>query len=518
MRATKKLKSRQNHDQAQSTFHFPLRVKWTVAVGLTIFLTLILFASVFYAAFNHHLLQQEEQTTSKVAQLVTKRLKPIKGNWTAEKAVAALTPNIAKKSDPANKFSDANASIYQDGVVRELARSDMAVVVYDSQAQKIFQTHQTPLLFKAVEHKQQQLQWHNQRRFLSLTLPVSTKGKSPQRLGYVFVVNRMDNLNQSTRRLRVQLAILTILAVLFSGLIGYLTVYRLSKRLHLISQTIAKIDRSPESTARIPQLAGNDEISELAQQFNEMLDEVQAYIEQQKEFVGDVSHELRTPIAVMQGHLQLLNRWGKDDPKVLAESLQAASQEATRMNSLVEEMLQLTRVEQFNSKTVKERVNVGEVMATVVNNMRLLHPDFQIRMDLERGSDVPVRMHRAHLEQILTILIDNAVKYSTARKEILLGAARDEMQVELVVQDFGMGISPEAQQRIFDRFYRVDKARSRARGGNGLGLAIAYRLARAYGGDISVKSIVDSGSVFRITLPVDQKPERKKANKIDTKT
>lgn len=517
MSTTKKLKSRQKHDQTQSTFHFPLRVKWTVAVGLTIFFTLILFASVFYAAFNHHLLQQEKQTTSKVAQLVTKRLEPIKGDWTADEAVAALTPNVTEKGDDQNSSQDAKPSIYQDVVVRELARSDIAVVVYNQHAQKIFQTHQTQLPFKRVKKKQQQVQRHHQRRFLTLTLPVSSKGKSPQRLGYVFIVNRMDNLNQSTRRLRVQLAILTILAVLFSGLIGYLTVYRLSKRLHLISQTIAKIDRSPESTARIPKLAGNDEISELAQQFNEMLDEVQAYIEQQKEFVGDVSHELRTPIAVMQGHLQLLNRWGKDDPKVLAESLQAASQEASRMNSLVEEMLQLTRVEQFNSKTVKERVNVGDVMATVINNMRLLHPDFQIRMDLERGSDVPVRMHRAHLEQILTILIDNAVKYSTERKEVLLGAARDEMQVELVVQDFGMGISREAQQRIFDRFYRVDKARSRARGGNGLGLAIAYRLARAYGGDITVKSVVNSGSVFRITLPVDPPPQPKKENKTEPK-
>ena len=206
-------------------------------------------------------------------------------------------------------------------------------------------------------------------------------------------------------------------------------------------------------------------------------------------------------MAVIEGHLNLLNRWGKDDPEVLDESLKAASQEAERMNSLIEEMLQLTRAEQVESKNVQEITDVREVIMGVVDSIQMLHQDFSILSDIEMNADVSVRMTRNHLEQILIILLDNAVKYSTKRKEVHLSADTTPQEIHIVVQDFGMGISPESQQRIFDRFYRVDKARSRERGGNGLGLSIAYRLVKAYGGQLTVDSVEGSGSMFKVTLP-----------------
>ena len=132
----------------------------------------------------------------------------------------------------------------------------------------------------------------------------------------------------------------------------------------------------------------------------------------------------------------------------------------------------------------------------------MIHPDFDFVLDNELTGPTMVNIYRNHFEQILIILLDNAVKYSQKRKEVHVSMDRDERSVQVVVQDFGEGIAPENIKKIFNRFYRVDKARSRDKGGNGLGLAIAQRLVEGYHGEITVESAPGHGSLFRITLPL----------------
>ncbi|WP_261806164.1 HAMP domain-containing sensor histidine kinase [Lapidilactobacillus luobeiensis] len=498
----------QETTQPKKRMRLTLRVKWSAAVGLTIFFTFVIFASIIYATFSNNLLAQEKTATAETTKLVTDRLSTVKKNLTIAKVVPLMTPEYYQNEgvDGASTNQNNSDPFYEDSVFNQLSRSDLSVAIYNRQKEQVFISRDTTIKFKAVTKRTQQIVQAEGRRVIVTTIPVY--GRATQRLtGYVMLVNRMDSLYHATQELRWQMIILIAVAVLFSGSIGYIIVHRLLKRLNLISKTIRTIDQAPESTARIPKLSGNDEISDLAQQFNSMLDQIQQYIEQQKQFVGDVSHELRTPVAVIQGHLQLLNRWGKDDPEVLAESLAAATQEATRMNSLIEEMLQLTRAEQVELKSVHEVADVPAVIAQVVDNIQMLHPDFLVQADVELPAGITVRMNRHHLEQILIILLDNAVKYSATRKEVHLGADRGQHNIHIVVQDFGLGISAQDQQRIFNRFYRVDKARSRERGGNGLGLSIAYRLVKAYGGDLTVESVENSGSLFKVSLPLDPEIE-----------
>ena len=143
-----------------------------------------------------------------------------------------------------------------------------------------------------------------------------------------------------------------------------------------------------------------------------------------------------------------------------------------------------------------------EVVHQVYNNFKMIHPDFEFMLDDDLRHDEVVKIYRDHLEQILIILCDNAVKYSGEQKRIHLSLSRNLQAVEIGVQDFGEGISPAELSKVFDRFYRVDKARSRKKGGNGLGLAIAKRLIEGYHGTITVESQVGSGSLFRLTLPI----------------
>ncbi|MCP9327487.1 histidine kinase dimerization/phospho-acceptor domain-containing protein, partial [Leuconostoc mesenteroides] len=155
---------------------------------------------------------------------------------------------------------------------------------------------------------------------------------------------------------------------------------------------------------RVPEMKHQDELTDLSRLFNDMLDRMQRYIEQQQQFVEDVSHELRTPVAIIQGHLDLLNRWGKDDPQVLAESISDSLKEITRMKSLVQEMLDLSRAEQVEIHFGKEVTDAREVALQVFNNFKMIHPDFVFLIDDDLKDETPVKIYRNHLEQVLIIL------------------------------------------------------------------------------------------------------------------
>jgi signal transduction histidine kinase len=177
-------------------------------------------------------------------------------------------------------------------------------------------------------------------------------------------------------------------------------------------------------------------------------------------------------------------------------------QETKRMNNLVKEMLDLSRAEQVDIQFRDATTVVNDVVNQVYNDFKMIHPDFVFMLDDDLHRPVKVRMHRDHLEQVLIILCDNAIKYSTERKEVHITLSKSLDAVEIAVQDFGEGIAPDETKKVFDRFYRVDKARSRKKGGNGLGLAIAKRLVEGYHGTISLESSLGYGSVFRVTLPI----------------
>src|SRR5699024_4209827 len=285
--------------------------------------------------------------------------------------------------------------------------------------------------------------------------------------GYLIVDNSMDQQNQVLKSLRHWMIGLSIIAIVIFICLSYLIVNSVVHTIKKKSQISRYINKDPTERRRVPDLHHNDELGELATSFNEMLDRMQAYMQQQKQFVGDVSHELRTPVAVIEGHSNLLERWGKDDPQVLEESIQASLQESKRMKHLIQEMLDLTRAEQVDLQYPDKTADVNEVLNRTVNDMRMIHKDFTITYDdSDLKPDTIIKIYRNHLEQILIILIDNAIKYSTDRKEILVDAATEKDKVKISVQDFGEGIAPEEQDKIFNRFYRVDKARTREKGGN----------------------------------------------------
>lgn len=244
-----------------------------------------------------------------------------------------------------------------------------------------------------------------------------------------------------------------------------------------------------------------NELKDLAQVINTMLDRIEHSYNSQKQFVSDASHELRTPIAVIRGYTDMLKRWGKDDPEVLDEGINAISLETASMKDLVENLLFLARhdkktlmmeMSDFDPAAVIEEVHREESMVDP-NHTFTLHNEEHMLLNADRNM----------VKQVLRILTDNAIKYSPAGTEIALAVTRTpEGLCCLSVTDHGSGIGNEDLPKIFDRFYRADRARHSESGGHGLGLSIARIIVVAHKGQIKVHSKLGEGTSFSVLLPL----------------
>ena len=246
-----------------------------------------------------------------------------------------------------------------------------------------------------------------------------------------------------------------------------------------------------------------NELKDLAHVINRMLDRIEVSYNSQKQFVSDASHELRTPISVIRGYTDMLRRWGKDDPEVLEEAISAIYQETEGMKDLVESLLFLAR---HDKKTLMMEVSAFDPAALVEEVRKeeaMVHTEHGF--EISGAESMEISADRGMVKQVLRILCDNAVKYSPAGTEVTLSCGKDPAgNCVLTVQDRGQGISREDLPKIFDRFYRGDKARKAEGGGHGLGLSIARIIVVAHDGKINVRSKPGEGTVFAVTLPAGQ--------------
>ncbi|GAY72857.1 HAMP domain-containing sensor histidine kinase [Lentilactobacillus kosonis] len=479
-----------------------LTIKWSFFTSIGVFIILLVFSMLIYNRFTNVLIQQERGYINDTLMTVSGRLANFDSPINQKNANSVLRPDIDDKSNnnvPIDRQT--HQSIYSDSLFVNLSRDSMVVNVYDNNKRLLFESRESNFKFKRTDTKSIALTRENGSQVLVGRMPVQSK-KNGSLVGYIQVTDTLANYHQTVRKLVAIMAILLVLSVLIAVIVSYILAAELLKPMKEIRNTISEIKENPDSDERVPELHTNDEIADLGNLFNSMLDQTQRYMNQQSQFVEDVSHELRTPVAVIQGHMEMLLRWGKDDPQVLDESLKASLQETKRMQSLVAEMLDLSRAEQIEINYSDEVTNVNEVFNQVNNDFKMIHPEFTFIVDNDTYNDVSVQIYRNHLEQILVILIDNAIKYSKDRKEIHTSISSTDSTVNIAVQDFGEGIASDDVAKVFNRFYRVDKARSRDKGGNGLGLSIAQRLVEAYHGDISIESSLGYGSIFQIKFPI----------------
>lgn len=246
-----------------------------------------------------------------------------------------------------------------------------------------------------------------------------------------------------------------------------------------------------------------DELKDLAMTFNHMMAEIEGNYDREKQFVSDASHELRTPIAVVKGYANLLIRWGKDDPDVLDESLNAIAAEADNMQRLVEDLLFIARHEQNKMKVELEPILLSELIKEVAKESELIDQNHYYTVFVE--PQVYISGSLEHFKQAVRIMIDNSIKYTPPGGDISLSLKATDQTAILVIKDNGIGISETDLPHVFDRFYRADKSRTRlsesASQGTGLGLSIAKVILDRHDAKVYIESVLNGGTEISILIP-----------------
>ncbi len=236
------------------------------------------------------------------------------------------------------------------------------------------------------------------------------------------------------------------------------------------------------------------------------LSEIERLEKTRRDFIANVSHELRTPLTSIQGYTETLLDGMTTDQKMAEEFLEIIRKNAARMSRLTEDLMTLARVESGEQSFRFEAISAMDLLRDADQTLRDIAKSRGIELRVVESVEEKVQADRDAIHQVFVNLVDNAIKYAPGGTEVQLGARMREGQVEFFVRDFGTGIPSEHLPRLFERFYRVDKARSRESGGTGLGLAIVKHIVRKHGGAVAAQSVVNRGSEFSFSLPLALKP------------
>lgn len=354
----------------------------------------------------------------------------------------------------------------------------------------------TELPYEFVNHETRKIERNEEGQIIVIvTKPVIWDDGS---VAMLQVANYLIDLEEMMNTLLYVLVAASLIVLLPTVVAGNL----LSKFiLQPIQQLIdaMKVNMKEENWQTIDvQNKSKDELYEMEKTFNELISHLKESFIRQEQFVSDASHELKTPISIIKSYAELLKRRGKTHPELMGESLEAIESESERMQLLVNQLLDLAKNQQTFPYEPVDIVPIAEKVFQVFENA--YNRKFHINIE---DSSLVVEGNKDQIEQVIYILVSNAIAYS--EKEITIHAFRKGDIAYIEVIDRGQGISADDQERIFDRFYRVDKARARSTGGTGLGLAIAKEIAKAHGGDLTVDSELGKGSTFSFALPLTNK-------------
>jgi heavy metal sensor kinase len=315
------------------------------------------------------------------------------------------------------------------------------------------------------------------------------------------------------RTLRVAFA-LGIPVFLTGGVLVGLVLVR--KSLHPIRAITEQAERisSQNLNERLPVVRTGDEVERLALSLNRMMERLETAVQHASRFSGDVSHELRTPLTILRGELEAMaNEQHRHSDSV--EQIGSALEEIERLSTIVEQLLVISRLDAGQAGMERVRVDLGLLATRTAEEMGLLaeEQDVALRSSIERG--VIVEGDPLRLKQVIVNLLDNAIKYTPEGGVIEVAVRAAEGMARLEVSDNGIGIKAEAVPHVFERFYRADKARSRASGGAGLGLSIVKSIAAAHEGQLSVRSSEGVGTVVRLDLPLVSGERAQPAGKLE---
>jgi heavy metal sensor kinase len=329
-------------------------------------------------------------------------------------------------------------------------------------------------------------------------------------IGAIVTGRSTEEVTEVLENFKTILIIAALATLALAGFGGFFLASRVLKPVERIRKTAEEIGESDLS--RRIEVNSEDELGRLASTLNQMIGRLEAAFSRQRQFTADASHELRTPLAIVQAESTLILR-KKRTQEDYRKSLELISQEAGHMSTIVGKLLYLARIDAGKDQVNFERINLKELLGELSSDIEVLAREKGIEFKLVPLEDLTIEGDRVKLEQLFLNLIENAIRYTPSGGNISASMVREGKSAVVAIKDTGIGISKEHIPHLFERFYRVDKARSRAEGGAGLGLAICKHIVQVHNGKIEVESQVDKGSTFSVSLPLvesnDSDHERK---------
>jgi signal transduction histidine kinase len=316
-------------------------------------------------------------------------------------------------------------------------------------------------------------------------------------VGVLQVAASLRSTDEALQRLLSVLLVGGGIGLVLAAVGGALLAYQSLAPIAQATETARQIASTENLGERIPVSPVQDEVGRLVTTFNEMLARLERLFQGQQRFITDISHELRTPLAAIRGNIEILQRGAQNDPILLRESLQDIEREVIRMSRLVADMLVLARAD-AGVHLERRPVELDRLLLEVYREAHHLSRDVEVKLGSE--DQLQVLGDSDRLKQLLLNLVDNAVKFTPPNGTVTLSLYREGPWACLAVSDTGIGITPEEQRHIFDRFYRGKGARRKS--GTGLGLSIARWIVEEHDGQITVESQQGQGSTFVIWLPI----------------
>lgn len=462
--------------------------------------------------------------------------------YTAERIVDVLsTEDLKRNQEPQEIFGEILTGLMLESVNTDrMEMGARAVYLLDGEGKLLYTRDEAlseadlasrAIIDARMKEKQTDLYIHTSYDHQSRVGDYAMSFSLPQngKTYIIFIRQSMAAVQASVRSATYTILISTLFGIIIAGVLGYFLAVNISGPiLRLTKKTQQLASGNLEAAALMEsqeEKDGGDELERLESHFDNMAHELSGMIlelqqmeQMQKEFVANVSHELRTPITTIKSYVETILDNEIDDPKLLGRFLGVVSQESDRMAVLIADLLELSKMDSHQIQLTKEPVELGQLVRDNLQRCEWeagkKHQQVRWSSDMkapdkakdENGfpalpEEFWVDGESRKIEQVLRNLLTNAMKYSPEGAVIEAGLYHAEGEIQVKVCDNGMGISPVDQKHIFDRFYRVDKARSRSMGGTGLGLSIAREIMELHGGRIWVESELGKGSRFWLAFP-----------------
>ncbi len=323
-----------------------------------------------------------------------------------------------------------------------------------------------------------------------------------QTIGVLVYISSVDDLHESLALIRSQILMwLTLVALAVAVLSWLISRVIITNPIVQLNQGIQKMTKG-DFSVRVNE-KGNSEFSRLAHAFNIMCQRLEDLDKSRNEFVSNASHELKTPLSTMKILIETLMYQEDTEPEMLKEFLQDINKEIDRLNRVISDLLTLTNIDSTNTGINTQNQSISMLISETVKRLAPLARERGITLESVIKEDVTAQLDPISFQQVIYNLVDNAIKYTGRGGNVRIGLSRTGKKAIIQVSDTGMGIPQEDQLHIFDRFYRVDKARSRETGGTGLGLSITKQIVTMHNGTISVESEEDKGSTFTVEIPIE---------------